>query len=657
MTTLISGYLGIDLGTQGVSVLFCREPDLQVVAMGEATYGFSTTPQQQQEHGWYEQDSSDWIRALQAAMTQLRQRLANQTNNNDNNNNNNNNNDNKNAVDWQILAIGVAGQMHGQVLWNEQDQVLAPVRLWCDARNDLEGQALSTLLQCKIPKRATCARFWGTWRDQPEWAAATRHITTPAGWLAVLLTGQYQLGIGDAAGMFPVDPHTLSYDAAKLALYNQHVAQDIRMNRSRGRHNHDDNDQEEAPIMFRPLQELLPTIRCAGQDAGYLTESGAALLGIPYDHHHRRIPVAAAEGDQVATLAGSLIGQVGTLSCSFGTSVCANFIADADASSSMPHTVLPAVDHFCAANGSPIHMVLLRNGTTFWNTVVESYYGNKGDSKVGGGGFEQVMPALLAAPPDCGGLLALPFMDDEPGLLQQQQPQPQDPKDSLQPSGSSSSSSTCSTACIVGWNAHNNQPGYVAKAALLSTLFNLKLGWEQFWQQQQQQQQHSDDHPKKNNNNAMREIVLSGGLVKTPECGQIVADVFQLPVTLLTAADEGCAWGACVLAQYRYQCWCDDQEEQQQQQQLQSEQSQPSSSPTTMDWVNFLESKKMQQQQDSTTTTKPRSFVPDPEAVRIYEQVYQRYQLLLQQVEPVLRRVMTTTNTNTTTNATTSTTK
>ena len=31
-------------------------------------------------------------------------------------------------------------------------------------------------------------------------------------------------------------------------------------------------------------------------------------------------------------------------------------------------------------------------------------------------GFELVIPLVLKAEPDCGGLLALPFMDDEPGL-------------------------------------------------------------------------------------------------------------------------------------------------------------------------------------------------------------------------------------------------
>jgi sugar (pentulose or hexulose) kinase len=83
------------------------------------------------------------------------------------------------------------------------------------------------------------------------------------------------------------------------------------------------------------------------------------------------------------------------------------------------------------------------------------------------------------------------------------------------------------TAMICGWNPYNATAGNVAKAALLSTISNLKLGSKVLQEQSYLQ----------------TEIVLSGGLTKTPECGQIVTDVFGMPVTLLDSAKEGCAWG------------------------------------------------------------------------------------------------------------------
>ena len=45
--------------------------------------------------------------------------------------------------------------------------------------------------------------------------------------------------------------------------------------------------------------------------------------------------------------------------------------------------------------------------------------------------------------------------------------------------------------------------------------------------------------------------MLTGGLTKTPELAQILADVFQTPVTLLESAGEGTAWGAALLAKFR----------------------------------------------------------------------------------------------------------
>ena len=208
-------------------------------------------------------------------------------------------------------------------------------------------------------------------------------------------------------------------------------------------------------------------------------------------------------------------------------------------------------------------MVWLRNGTTFLNTMV----GTLSDSF----DFDRIMPQLLRAKPDCDGLLALPFMDDEPGL----------------------DVSQGGTAMIVGLNSDNATPGNVAKAALLSTIFNLKLGSHVLEQQ---------GYPR-------TEIVLSGGLTKTPECGQIVADIFDTPVSLLDSAEEGCAWGAALLAKYRYLC---------------------ESGETTLSWSDFLKSIAVKGQC---------RFEPNPEAVREYQGVYERYQKLMA-VQPVLNEAL-----------------
>jgi sugar (pentulose or hexulose) kinase len=521
--SIVTGYLGIDNGTQGLSVLL-TDKELNVIATGESLYDFLDGL----EVGCYEQRCEDWDRALRHAMTILQEKLAPRT--------------------LSILAIGISGQMHGEVLVNQAGIPIQPVRLWCDVRNEQEGHELTAEFATKVPKRATVARFLWTVRNRLNAAIETAHITTPAGWLAYRLTGEFTLGIGDAAGMFPINVKTLDYDKEKLKRFDDFV-----------------NNKAVSSFVT-----LLPRIRRAGEDAGTLTESGAALLGIS----QTGIPVAAAEGDQVAALAGSLIGSSGTISCCFGTSVCANLVGD------RPFLgVSPSVDHFCAADGKPINMVWLRNGTTFLNTIVHSYTSEKLTllpehvENNANTAFDRIMPLLIEAPDDCGGLLALPFMDDEPGLEIAQ--------------------GGC--AMIVGWNPTNSKVGNVAKAALLSTMFNLRLGCAVL-----------DDQGFPRN-----EIVLSGGLSKTKECGQILSDIFNVPVTLLCSADEGCAWGATVLAKYRYL--------------------RATESVFDMEWSTFLES--------IAARSEKIRFFPNKKAVIAYNELFDRYNRLLETLPQLLHAV------------------
>ncbi len=247
------------------------------------------------------------------------------------------------------------------------------------------------------------------------------------------------------------------------------------------------------------------------------------------------------------------------ISCSFGPSVCANSVGDRSFSG-----VSKAVDHFCAPDGKPINMVWLRNGTTFMNSVVAMFGkaigGNRGE------GFETVIPMLLDAAPDCGGIMALPFMDDEPGI-------------NVQRGG---------TAMMIGLNSENATPGNVVKAALLATMFNLRLGCEIL---------DGQGFPR-------TELVLSGGLTKTPELAQLLADVFGNPVTLLESAEEGTAWGAALMAKYRSQ-------------QLEG---------SDNSWTEFLKEHAVES---------PTQYLPQAAAVTAYENVYQKYKKLVD-AQPML---------------------
>ncbi|MCE9630423.1 MAG: hypothetical protein K8S94_06865 [Planctomycetia bacterium] len=501
------GYLGIDIGTQGLSVIFTDE-SMRILASGEGTYAMVPgLPQECQE-----QLPGDWERAVGQAMGGLRSSLASL------------------GVEMEVRAIGISGQMHGEVLADAAGQPIGAARLWCDGRNEAEGHELTELLGTKVPKRMTVARWLWTIRNQPEKAARTFRITTPSGWIGHVLTGGWTLGIGDASGMFPIDQQSLDYDAKRLADVDALVARTVRGGE------------------VKPLRDLLPLVRRAGEDGGVLDARGAALLGLP-----QGIPVAAAEGDQPAALTGSLIAAAGTVSMSFGTSVVANSVGDRAF-----RGVDRAIDHFCAPDGKPINMVWLRNGTTAMNTVVEMVGRTNGSPQ--GHAFAAVMPQLLAAPDDCGGLAALPFMDDEPGA----------------------GVSHGGTALLIGLNERNATPGNAAKAMLLATVFNLRMGSEGL---------DAQGFPRK-------EIVLSGGITKTPELAQLIADAFHVPVVLLDGAAEGTAWGAALMAAYR----------------------DARIAGRGGDWQTFLAGH---------ATTAPRRFPPRPAAAAVFDRMYARHKRLV----------------------------
>ena len=122
-------HLGIDVGTQGLTALLVestrsketQKSSLQVVAMGEGSYGFVP----HLPEGCYEQDPIQWEKALLEALVSIRQSLQ------------------KESVTVRIDALCVTGQMHGCVMLDKDGNHLGTARLWCDARNQEEVNTAS----------------------------------------------------------------------------------------------------------------------------------------------------------------------------------------------------------------------------------------------------------------------------------------------------------------------------------------------------------------------------------------------------------------------------------------------------------------------------------------------------------------------------------
>ena len=95
--------------------------------------------------------------------------------------------------------------------------------------------------------------------NQEEHVKDIDYLITLEGYVHWMLTGKRVLGIGDVAGMFPVDIHTKDFDQKRIDQFDELVA---------GEH------------FPWKLRDILPKALVAGQDAGVLTEEGARLLDV-----------------------------------------------------------------------------------------------------------------------------------------------------------------------------------------------------------------------------------------------------------------------------------------------------------------------------------------------------------------------------------------
>src|ERR1700687_929442 len=103
--------LGIDVGTGGTRAVLVDKAGA-IAASATSEHVPFASPQT----GWAEQDPHDWWKAAGSAIKQL---VAS-------------------AKIPNILCVGLAGQMHGAVLLDENDQVLRPALIWCDQRNQAQ---------------------------------------------------------------------------------------------------------------------------------------------------------------------------------------------------------------------------------------------------------------------------------------------------------------------------------------------------------------------------------------------------------------------------------------------------------------------------------------------------------------------------------------
>ena len=289
-----------------------------------------------------------------------------------------------------VGALGVSAMMHGYLAFDGAGELLVPFRTWRNTTTGPAAAELSELLGQNIPLRWSVAHFYQAVLDDEPHVPDVDFLTTLAGYVHWRLTGRRVLGVGDASGMFPVDPATRDYDRDLLARFDERVG-----SRRPGLH----------------LADLLPQVLVAGQEAGRLTPEGAALLD-PTGGLEPGAPLCPPEGDAgTGMVAPNAVGPR-TGNVSVGTSVFAMVVLERPLAG-----VHHELDVVTTPAGDLVAMVHCNNGASelgAWAGIFGRFAAALGAPAAPDDVFGALLREALDGEVDAGGVVAYNFLAGEP---------------------------------------------------------------------------------------------------------------------------------------------------------------------------------------------------------------------------------------------------
>ena len=179
-------------------------------------------------------------------------------------------------------GFGVSAMMHGYLAFDKNDKQLAQFRTWRNTNARVASEKLTEAFQFNIPERWSISHLYQCILDKEEHVKDVAFFTTLAGFIHWKLSDKKVLGIGDAAGMFPIDSQSGTYKKSYLKIFADLIK----------------------PYGFNwKLEDLLPEVLNAGDNAGFLTEEGAKLLD-PSGELKPGCPLCPPEGDAGTGMVG-----------------------------------------------------------------------------------------------------------------------------------------------------------------------------------------------------------------------------------------------------------------------------------------------------------------------------------------------------------------
>lgn len=360
-------YLGIELGSTRIKAILLDE-SLQVVASGQHSWenqlvdGIWTYSLEMIEHG------------LQDCYHDLKQNFKAATG----------------QTLKQIAGLGISAMMHGYLALDAQDHLMRPFKTWRNTDAREASAQLTEILNYNIPERWSIAHLYKDMLAHESYIHDLAFFTTLSGYIHYRLSGRKVLGIGDAVGMFTMDCESKDYGAEHLKLFDAQA-------QALGYSNFE-------------LKSKLPQVLCAGQDAGELTNAGAAFLD-PEGDLLPGVKMCPPEGDagtgMVAT--NAVLKRTGNVSA--GTSIFAMIVLEKQL-----NQLYREIDNVTTPDGSPVAMVHANNCTSELNAQVKLFLEftqrlglNVDPQQI----YKTLFNSALEGALDCGGVNVVPYWSGE----------------------------------------------------------------------------------------------------------------------------------------------------------------------------------------------------------------------------------------------------
>ena len=388
-----------------------------------------------------------------------------------------------------VGALGFSAMMHGYMAFDKDNELLVPFRTWRNTITEEASKKLTEVFQFNIPQRWSIAHLYQAILNKEEHVSAITYFTTLAGYVHWKLTGQQVLGVGEASGMFPIDSESRDFDQKMMEQFN---------------------DLIEGEGFSWKLDDIIPKVLSAGENAGTLTEEGAKLLDVS-GNLKAGVPVCPPEGDAGTGMTATKSVAQRTGNVSAGTSVFAMAVLEKNLSK-----VHEEIDMVTTPDGSPVAMVHCNNCTSDLNAWVNLFkefaesFGVEVDmTKL----FSVLYNKAMEGDPECGGLLAYNYFSGEhiTGF------------EEGRPLFVRTPNSKINLATLM-------------REHLFTALGALKTGLDILLK---------EEHVE------LDELMGHGGLFKTKGVGQkVMAAAVNVPVSVMETAGEGGAWGIALLASY-----------------------------------------------------------------------------------------------------------